>query len=326
MIRKKRFLAAVILIMCLLFTACGGSDEPAEQGGDTVKIGLLSIDDSLPFFVAQEKGFFDEAGVNVELLPFGSAKDKEMALEAGAIDGDMTDLIVTALLKQTTDVKIVSFALGADSSEGRFVLLASPNSDIETMEDLKGIPVAIGNNTIIQYICDKVEIMNGFQPEEMLTQNIPDLGLRFEALMAGKDVQAAILPDPLAALGQMQGAKTILDDTTLDVNLSQSVVIFTQEAIDKKGDEIQKVMDAYFKAMTYLNENQGSEEVKAWHMEFCQIPEVLRDTYTTSTYTPNALPDEAMIGDVTDWMVEKGLLEEAFSYEDLVYEGFVKEQ
>ncbi|MBE6032316.1 MAG: metal ABC transporter substrate-binding protein [Clostridiales bacterium] len=325
MFGKKKFLVAVLLVICLMFTACGGSGEPAGEGGETVKIGLLSIDDSLPFFVAQEKGFFEEAGVSVELVPFGSAKDKEMALEAGALDGDMTDLIVTALLKKTTDVKVVSYALGANASEGRFVLLTAPNSGIETMEDLKGVPVAIGNNTIIHYICDRLQTMNGFTAEEKLTQNIPDLGLRLEALMAGKDVQAAILPDPLAALAEMQGAKTLVDDTLLDENLSQSVVIFTQEAIDKKGEEIQKVMDAYFRAMTYLNENQDTEEVKAWHMEFCKIPEVLQDTYSTSTYTPNALPDEEMIRSVVDWMVEEGLLEEAYAYEDLVYDGFVKE-
>ncbi len=151
---KKFGAVALLLIFCLCFVACGSDGNgQADGAGEAVRIGLLSIDDSLPFFAAQELGYFEDAGVSVDLLPFGSAKDKDMALEAGELDGVMTDLIVTALMKKSsTDVKIVSIALGADASEGRFVILAAPDSGIETMEDLKGVPVAVGNNTIVHYL------------------------------------------------------------------------------------------------------------------------------------------------------------------------------
>ncbi len=165
--------------------------------------------------------------------------------------------------------------------------------------------------------------MNGFTADEIQTQNIPDLGLRYEALMSGKDVKAAVFPDPLAALGEMQGAKNIIDDSTLDVNLSQSVVIFSQKSLDKKSAELEKVMDAYYQAMTYLNENQNSEEVRTWHQEFCQVPAELQNSIDTPTYTPGVLPEEGMIASVMDWMVEKGLLEEAFTYEEMVCEDFL---
>jgi len=53
--------------------------------------------------------------------------------------------------------------------------------------------------------------------------NIPKLTLRLDAVMEGKDIQAAILPDPLAIEAVERGCGTVIDDTKLGKNYSQSV-------------------------------------------------------------------------------------------------------
>ena len=317
-----------VLVLCLLLAACFAlsacASRTSSASDSAIKIGLLPIDDSLPFFVAEQEGYFASRGVKVELVTFNSANDKETALEAGAIDGDMTDLIVAALLvKGGTDIKVVSIALGADKSEGRFVLLAAPgSSDIRRIEDLKGVPIAVGNNTVIHYLSERLTTLAGFGEDDILTQNIPDLGLRLEALLGNK-IQAAILPDPLASLAVLQGAAIIADDTLADENLSQSVVLFTQSAIDSKEAEIQKVMDACFEAMVFINDNPDSEAVRGSLYKFCRIPEVLQERYPTPSYTPRALPGADSLADVLDWMVYRGLLDSAYSYDDMVDGRFV---
>ena len=313
--------------VCFSLTACApGTPSVADDADSVVRIGLLPIDDSFPFFIAEQEGFFEERGVRVELVTFNSANDKETALEAGAIDGDMTDLIVTALLlKGGTDVKIVSIALGADKSEGRFVLLAAPGSSgIGAIDDLRGVPIAVGNNTVSHYLSYKLTSLAGFGEDDLETQNIPDLGLRLEALL-GNRIQAAILPDPLASLAVLQGAAIIADDTQADGNLSQSVVIFTQSAIDSKEAEIQKVMGAYFDAMAFINENPDAEAVRNALFNFCRIPEPLKNLYPTPSYTPGALPDATSLADVLEWMVKKGLLDTDYSYDDMVDARFVNQ-
>ena len=319
--RRVLFLC-LISAGCVLVSACAPDTSSASDG--VIRIGLLPIDDSLPFFIAEQEGFFADRGVNVELITFDSANDKETALEAGAIDGDMTDLIVAALLKKgDTDVKIVSIALGAVKSEGRFVLLASPGSaGIDAIGDLRGVPIAVGNNTVIHYLSDRLTSSAGFSEEDVKTQNIPDLGLRLEALLGDK-IQAAILPDPLASLAVLRGAKIIADDTQADGNLSQSVVLFTQSAIDSKEAEIFKVMDACFEAMVFISENPGADAVRGALFSFCRIPDALQDIYQTPSYTPRALPDAASLDDVMNWMVNKGLLDAVFSYDEMVDDRFV---
>ncbi len=320
----KRFI--ILLLSCAFLLLAAGCGQQEDTDSQTVKIGLLSIDDSLPFFVAEQEGLFESYGVDVELIPFGSALDKETALEAGEIDGDMTDLVVTGLLKKGgLDIKIVSTALGATPEEGRFVLLAAPESGITDMEQLKGQTIAIGNNTIIQYIGDQMCYLNGFSDADIVTENIPDLALRLETLLAG-GVTAAILPDPLATVAINNGAIPLVDDTQIveangiPVNLSQSVVIFRQESIEQKGDAIHLAMDAYQEAKNRITANP--ESYRDMLAEFTSISSELAETYPMPAYTAYHLPTEEEVIAVFQWMKEKGLLDQVYSYEEMTDASF----
>ena len=316
---KKVLSITISIVMLIGLSSCGNSNKD-----QVVKIGLLSIDDSLPFFIAEELGLYKKHNVNVELYTFQSAADKEAALEAGEIDGDMTDLVVTALIRKGgTGVQIISNALGAVPSEGRFMLLSAPDSGITKPEELAGKEVAVGNNTIVHYLSDTILAKAGLSDGEIKSTNIPSLSLRLEALLNGT-VDAAVLPDPLASLAVMQGAICVFDDTKSEDNLSQSIVLFSDKAIENKHAEIGHCMDAYFEAMEYINDNPDAEDVRNAILEFTSIPDVLFDTYSTPSYSPKTLPSEDVINDTMAWMVKKGLLDSAYTYTDLVIDSFAK--
>lgn len=59
-------LVAVLLMILLLMRA------ESAFSAEKVKIGYLRIVNSLPTFVAVEKGLFDQEGLKVELVPFES--------------------------------------------------------------------------------------------------------------------------------------------------------------------------------------------------------------------------------------------------------------
>lgn len=306
-----------------IFLIAGCSSQDSTDLNKTIKIGILRIDDSLPFLVAEKENLYEKYGVDVEIIPFGSAREKDLALEAGQIDGDMTDLVVTGLLKKGgTDVKVVSLAFGATPQEGRFCILAAPNNDINSPADLKDVPIAISNNTMIHYLADNMTQEVGLSKEDVQTQSIPDLKLRLDALLSGKDTQAALLPDPLASLAELQGAKVIIDDTKLETNLSQSVVIFREDVIKKYPEKVAAVMKAHQEGATLLNEEP--ENYRDFIVENSRIPQPLLESYPSPTYTPGSLPTEENIERVMNWMVEKDLLEKTYSYEELVTDQFIK--
>jgi len=315
--RVLRFVfAALLAVSVLMLTACQSSPSGSNDK-KTYKIGVLRIDDSLPLYTAESEKLFAKHGVDVQVIEFSSAADQQKAMEAGELDGMMTDMIVTGLLKKAgTDVRVVAMALGAVPQEGRFLVVSSPNSNLTTPQQLAGASVAISENTMMDYLMNQYEQELGIPTAEVHTVQMPNLALRTEAVLAGKDIQAAILPDPLAAYAVQQGAHIVIDDTKLQKNYSQSVVVLTQDMIEKHHDDAVHFLDAYNEAIENLDNHPDAYRDMA--MKKANIPEAVASSYRTPSYTAHALPTEEEVSRIMNWMVQKGLLPKAYTYEEMV--------
>ncbi|MFO7172197.1 MAG: MetQ/NlpA family ABC transporter substrate-binding protein [Bacillota bacterium] len=334
--KHLRIAVAALLTLTTLLAGCGrgpaGQDgaggKEAPQAGATgagsgesrpgakLRVGMLPIVDGLPFWVAEAQGYFREAGVEVELVNFRSADERDVALTAGQIDGAIADTVAaTTLVASGARVKVISLSLGANPREGRFLILASPRSQAQTLEDLKGVPIAISNNSIIHYVTEKLLEEAGFRPEEIQTTSIPQIPTRFEMLMSGQ-VEAACLPDPLAYLAEVQGAKVLADDSKIGRNLSQSVILFTEKALAEKGDAVRTMLTAYNRAVADIAADPN--RFRPLLVEKARLPEPIRDTYPVDPFSPAQLPTREQLEPVSAWLVAKGVIEAPVAYEDLV--------
>ena len=319
--KVTKIIAASLLGM-MMFTGCGGGEAKDNNANtEPLTVGLMRIDDSFPFYVAEQEGLFEKHNVAVELQNFSNARDLSTALQGGELDALMTDTVVTGLsIKGGADVRIVAMALGAVPEEGRFLVISAPDSGISAPEQLAGKNVAISNNTMMDYLIDQFEKELGL--ENMTTVNMPDLMLRTTTLLEGKDIDAAILPDPLAAFAVAEGANIVIDDTKLGENLSQSVVVVTKENIDDNRAQVEAMLAAYNEAIALINDNP--DKYRTFALECANVPEALAETYPTPTFTANCVPTEAQIARVNDWLVEKELLAEPYDYEQMVEDSFMK--
>lgn len=336
----KRILSLIIVLIFSLgiVAGCGDSAKTGEadsqnktasennatqQGTNKpLKIGVLFIEDNLPFFLAEAKNMFKQEGLDVQLVPFPSAAERDAALQAGEIDGEAADIVAACLLKKGgTDVRISSITLGVTPQEGRFVLLGSPKSNFKSAKDLANVKIAISENTIIEYITDKLLINNGLKPEQIQKLSVPKMPIRLQMLI-NNQVQAALLPDPLASLAEKQGARVIIDDTKSNINVSQVVLLFRKDSIDTKNGSIKKLISVYGKAGEELTKNP--DKYRSLLTEKAKIPAPIKDTYKSPTFSVPQAPSENDIKSVVDWMVEKKLLEKPYSYSDLVDTSLIK--
>lgn len=328
--RKHFYLLLVYVLLIQLFSGTAavgcsraGGESPAAPEKQVIRLGLLRIEDNLPFFVAEHDGILKAEDIDVELIVFNSARERDIALEAGEIQGELADLLAAALLKKGgTPVKAVSLALGATPQEGRFAILAAPGSAISSPQELSTTPIAVSRHTIIHYLADEMLKEAGLSLTGIKLQNIPDLQIRLDVLLAGKDVKAALLPDPLATLAEMSGARVIIDDTRLESNLSQTVLIFREETLFQQPQAVEKVLQVYSEGASNLNNNP--EKYKDLVIDKARIPRPLENTYRIPAYSPLQLPTREMVDRVMKWMTEKGLLDEPFTYEEMIAPGFVK--
>lgn len=314
---KKILVLMVILILCMGLLGCSkGSVKDTAEKAQPLKIGVLFIEDNLPLFLAEAEDRFKKEGLDVKLVPFPSAAERDAALQAGQIDGEIADIIAACLLKKGgTDVRISNITLGVTPQEGRFVLLGSPDSDFETAQDLKNVKIAISENTIIEYVTDTLLTKEGLQKEEIQKLSVPKIPIRLQMLI-NNQVKAALLPDPLASLAQKQGAKVIIDDTKSAVNVSQSFLLFRKDSIDTKNREIKKLIKIYGQAGNDLT--RFPDKYRDLVFEKAKVPAPIKDIYTSPTFSPPQVPYRTEVANVVNWMVDKKLLEKVYTYEELV--------
>ncbi|MFZ5647412.1 MAG: ABC transporter substrate-binding protein [Bacillota bacterium] len=306
--RKHCCLMVVLTFLIIIAVAgCGGRKE------EKIRIGLLPIVDSLPFYVASEKGYFQEEGLSVQLINFDSAMERDSALQAGEIDGTLGDVLAVAALNNSgTAVKMVSLGLGETGKEGRFAILSSPGSGITKPEELKNVPVAISTNSIIEYVTDSLLLEYGLHPNEIKKESIPKIPVRFNLLLENK-IKAACLPDPLAALAESKGAKLVVDDTS--ANLSQTVIYFKNDFLNKDPKAVTKFLKAYGRAAGDIN--QKPESFRTLLVEKARVPQEALPVFKMDHYPAPQLPDRKQVERVVKWMMDKGLLKQQFKYEDL---------
>ncbi|MDR3583913.1 MAG: MetQ/NlpA family ABC transporter substrate-binding protein [Desulfosporosinus sp.] len=318
----KRFRFSILsIVLCLVIVISGCSatktpdkNQPTKSAGKTVKIGVLPIEDNLPFYVAEKDGLFAKEGVQVELVSFASALERDTALQAGQIDGEVADLVAVALLKKIgTDVKIASIGLGATPKEGRFAILSSPKSSIKDLAGLKGATLGISQNSIIDYVSDQMLLDKGVILNDVKKMSIPKMPVRLDMLLSDQ-INAACLPDPLASLAQAKGAHLIMDDTYR--NISQTVLLFRTKSIQENPEGIKATVRVYGSAGQALSKNP--DQYRSLFLEKAQIPAELKESYKTPTFSKLQLPTEEEVNSVMKWMVDKKLIPQAYAYQDLV--------
>lgn len=309
----------IILIASILLSGCSGDGADGDREGDeanvTVKFGVLPIEDTFPVYVAKEEALFAKHGLNVEVSKFQSAMERDSALTAGEVDGVVTDPLAVILHRNSGyDFKIVSIGLGMKPEEGVFAILANPQSNITSVEDLEGKKVAISSNTIIEYVTDR---MTAKENVEVQKEGIKSIPLRLQMLM-NNNIDAATLPEPLASLAEHQGAKLILSDADMNESISQTVIVFDQEFIDEHPGAVDKFLQAYGESVQKINSHP--DHYRELFIETARVPDPITETYSIPHYPqPQTYPQD-FYQEVNEWAVKEGLIKEEVPYTEAVYD------
>lgn len=299
------------------FAGCTSSGpQPVDKTGMVNKpvtvVGTLPTEDLLPLWVAQEQGIFEKRGMNVEIVQFQSAAELTAGVGSGQVDMVMTDIMVTAgMYAGGIDVGMKWVTLGSDASQGRFGIMAGPDSAVTSLNDLAGVPIGVGSNTILEYVMDCLMADAGVPEDQVVVEEIQKLPVRFQAMMSGQ-VAAAALPGSLLVLGESKGCRLVADDTQGD-NISQSVMVARTDFATSSPDAVKALADAWDEAVAVVNADPNAW--RALLVQKANLAEEVADTYPVSTYPTAALPTAEMVEPVLSWMQRKGYLNLALSYD-----------
>lgn len=309
--------AAVILLGALLLAGGCGSHPREPQH---LRVAVLPILDVLPLYVAESEGYFAEAGIQVELVPAASAAERDQLVQAGQVDGFVTDPVALALYNRDgLRVVAVRHAMLPTASMAQFRVLAAGSSGIAAPEGLRNIPIGVSEGTIIEYVTRKLLELEGLAPQEITVLGVPKIPDRMALLSAG-DLQAATLPEPLASLAVQQGAVVVLSDSA-HPQLSCSLFAFRAEVLEAQPETVRAFLRTVDRASTAINADkprwEGLLEEKGL------LPAPLVGSYTLPDYPGNSLLMAAQYADVIAWLQEGESLADTSPYEEAVRDEFL---
>lgn len=312
----KRFLVLFAPLM-LLLSACG-STPPADT--TAARIAVIPVIDTLPMFVAESEGLYAKHGVQVELIPVASAPERDQLLQAGQADGTLNELLsVMFFNRETVQMQAVRYGHMASEGAGHFFVLASGQSGITDIEQLKGVEIGISQGTIIEYVTDRLLEAEGFTSADIQYVAVPKIPDRMALLVSG-ELKAAVMPDPLGGLAVQQGAVIVLDDSSYPL-LGASVISFRKEFIDQHPGAVKAFLAAIEEAVGLINSDPS--RFSALLVEKKIVPQPLANSYIVPKFPLKGVPSQDEWDDVLAWAKSQGLLTSDISYPDSVNSSFL---
>lgn len=317
-------LAASLGFMGLL-AGCGSS------GSEKVRIGEVTR--SLfyaPQYVAIEKGFFKEEGLEVELTTTWGGDKTMTALLSDGIDvalvGSETSIYVE---QQGSTDPVINFAQ-LTQTDGTF-LVSRKKVENFSWEQLKGsvflgqrkggMPQMAGEFTLKKHNIDP-------QKDLQLIQNI-DYANISSAFASGTGEYVQLF-EPTASQYEKDGIGYVVASFgTESGKLPYTVFMSKKSYIDKNQETIQKFTNAIYKAQKWVASQPPEETAKIIAPYFKEIqPDILTSSVKRyleqGSYAADPILDEAEWNNLQDIMDEAGELKQRADYAKLVNTTFAQ--
>jgi NitT/TauT family transport system substrate-binding protein len=308
----------IILLSAVWIVVLAACRDPAEPAA--LRIGVLPILDTLPMYVAAEEGTFAKLGVEVTFVTAASAAERDQLLQAGEVDGIITDLVALALYnREVPRVVAVRYAMRPTPAFAQFRVMAAEGAGITAPQDLAGVPIGISEGTVIEYVTNRMLAAEGLSAEEIETLAVPKIPERMALLRSG-ELRAATLPEPLASLAMQDGAVVVVDDTEYP-RTSCSVYAFRKETLEDHPRAVRGFLKAVSKASEMINEDKSR-----WSDLLAErnlVPEPLMGSYELPDYPGDRTPTEVQFIDVVAWLWNTDRLSVGPSYGEAVDGSFL---
>jgi NitT/TauT family transport system substrate-binding protein len=247
-----RFAAALVALLLI------SSLAPAR--GDTlehVRVGTTFTQSDAPIFIAIAKGYFSEAGIDADLIPFDTAANMIAPLGTGQIDvgsGAPTAGLFNAV-RRGIDVKFVANESTSAPGYGVISLLVRralvTSGRVKSFADLRGLTFAeVGQGTAAYVTMSAALRRGGLTPRDVreVFLAFPDQVIAF----ARGSIDAATTIEPFATQAiQSEVAVKFSSSDVLVPNGTNSAIFYGGPFSKTRGDVATKFMIAYIRGLRF---------------------------------------------------------------------------
>ena len=323
---RRKLLQGGAAAAVLGFAAARGA---RAQGNAKIRIGYWPVAAGLPFFAAVEKGYFKEAGLDVEPLKFAGAQQVMEAMLAGRSDGSANGTgsanLAIGEIAQPGLFKIFC----TNPSNASYVLeefIVAKDSPIKSVGDLKGKRVASGPG--IQNVTLAKTMLERAGAGAVPVTELP-IGQHVAAIAAGQ-VDAIYTLEPTGTVGRLNGTTRVLEAGVVahyilgdpQAPWHGGSASLTTEFLKKSPELSKKYIAAYARGIELVRKNPG--EARQFLKGYTAIEgpitaEVPLASYLLSTDFKSS--DVAYFQKFYDLFTEKGIFDKKVAVDGLLYRG-----
>lgn len=313
----------LLLFFCSVLPGCG-----KQKTNDTITpVTLSEVAHSIfyaPQYVAIEKGYFKDEGIDLTLVNSAGADKVMTALISGdAQIGFMGSEASIYVYAEGSKDYAVNFAQLTQRA-GNFLVGRNSDPDFQ-WEDLKGTTVLGGRaggmpEMIFEYILKQ----HGIDPRTDVTidQSI-DFGLTAAAFMEG-DADYTVEFEPFATKVELEGAGTVVASLGVDSGYVPYTAYCARESYLKENPKlIQGFTNAIQKGLDYVNSHTAEEIAAVIKPQFSEteastITAIVERYLSQDTWKTDLIFQKESFTLLQEILMDAGELEEPVPYEDLV--------
>lgn len=329
--RGIRALLGVLGALLLLAVASGcgllsGEDQSADTGGNgqveksKLRVGAMPIIDSAPVHIALQEGYFQQEGLDVELVSIAGASAGVPALVSDDLQFTYGAWVpyFQAQARGVADLALVADCYQTGS--GMFMIMVKAGSPITKPADLVGKKIATNTfQTITDLLAKSVLTTNGVDPSSVNFVEVPFPDM--QARLQDGQIDAAIMLEPFVTKSQREIGAVPLLDTSAGPTKEFPISGFAATAKFVKDNP--KTTDAFRRAIAKAAELAAKREVVEKAVQrYAKI-----DADTASLVKMGSFPtsmDPSRLQRGADLMLEYGMLQQRMDVSAMILESVQK--
>ena len=288
---------------------------PASPAGEPIAItvGYVPISIYAPLFVAQEKGYYAEQGLDVTLQAFAGGTEPIALTGSGELDfasvGAAPAFWNAVALGLPVEIVAPGHAEGAPVATPLMISTeACQSGEITSVANLEGKAVAINARGATEYWLAQALATGDLTLDDIDLQTIPFPDA--VAALEGGAIDAAMIGEPLATLAERQGVAVRLAADFPVQDIQPTAIIGNRDFLDQNPAAGVAFVTAYLRAARDLSGPGFRDPVNlAIIEEYTGVPADLTASSVAPIYFPNGEINAASLGTLQTFFLDRGQLE-----------------
>ncbi|WP_108817647.1 ABC transporter substrate-binding protein [Pseudovibrio sp. Alg231-02] len=252
---KVRGILSGVLMGAAVLT---GTFATTATAAEKITVGALRFTSHAANFVAFEKGYFDEAGLEVEFKFFQAAQPMALAIASGDVDFGLTAISGGLIsLADKGAVKVIGGALQEEAGiDGQMILASKAAFDagLKTPADLKGKSFGVTTaGSSFHYMAHKIADKEGFERKDIKIRPLQKVGAVIGALKSGQIDAWSIVPHIAKGLAKSPQVEMIGKVSDYVPNYQVTTVFTSAKNINSNPELVKTFLGAYSKGAADFN-------------------------------------------------------------------------